>query len=339
MIKILHILGYLILFLCNLVVLAFFHSYMNFIFAFAMLILPVIFGMMAKYLAANLRIDVEVPESIIPKGTEFLVSIKIHNATWVNSLNAFLTIELSNTFLQEGNSHKLNIPIQRNGETMLSYPLISAYCGIVELHIDFIEVLDLFGFTKWKKPVGLRREIVILPDENKYEIQDVNSFINGMSEVEESNQKGSDFSEVHEIREYIPGDKMQNIHWKLSVKKDELMVKERVTLTSNQLLVLVELFNDENMALDFIMDTCYGCSLFFIQNGIPFTLYWWSVKEQDMKVYPIEHKDTLHEVIETLFYESSYQEEDLGKNSFEILYPMNDSYLRIGLGGYEMQVQ
>ena len=41
----------------------------------------------------------------------------------------------------------------------------------------------------------------------------------------ESKKKGYDFSEVTGIREYIPGDKLQNIHWKLSAKKDILMVR------------------------------------------------------------------------------------------------------------------
>lgn len=41
----------------------------------------------------------------------------------------------------------------------------------------------------------------------------------GMNEAEESRKKGHDFSEVVDVREYQPGDKLQNIHWKLSAKK------------------------------------------------------------------------------------------------------------------------
>ena len=35
--------------------------------------------------------------------------------------------------------------------------------------------------------------------------------------------------EVSEIREYRPGDRMHNIHWKLSAKRDEIMVYEFIS--------------------------------------------------------------------------------------------------------------
>ncbi|MBR2810974.1 MAG: DUF58 domain-containing protein [Solobacterium sp.] len=37
---------------------------------------------------------------------------------------------------------------------------------------------------------------------------------------------GGGFSEVHEIREYQPGDAMRSVHWKLSAKKDDLLIRE-----------------------------------------------------------------------------------------------------------------
>lgn len=37
---------------------------------------------------------------------------------------------------------------------------------------------------------------------------------------------GGGFSETHEIREYRPGDSLKSVHWKLSAKTGELMVRE-----------------------------------------------------------------------------------------------------------------
>ena len=39
-------------------------------------------------------------------------------------------------------------------------------------------------------------------------------------------KKGDDPSEIFDIREYADGDKIQRIHWKLSSKTGDLMVKE-----------------------------------------------------------------------------------------------------------------
>lgn len=37
---------------------------------------------------------------------------------------------------------------------------------------------------------------------------------------------GGGFSEVHELREYRPGDPLRDVHWKLSAKTDKLIVRE-----------------------------------------------------------------------------------------------------------------
>ena len=40
------------------------------------------------------------------------------------------------------------------------------------------------------------------------------------------NRKGNDLSEIFDIREYVPGDDIRSIHWKLSSKTDTLILKE-----------------------------------------------------------------------------------------------------------------
>lgn len=37
---------------------------------------------------------------------------------------------------------------------------------------------------------------------------------------------GGGFSEIHDLREYRPGDSLHEIHWKLSAKTDKLIVRE-----------------------------------------------------------------------------------------------------------------
>ena len=56
----------------------------------------------------------------------------------------------------------------------------------------------------------------------------------GMSESEESQAKGNDFAEITDVREYRPGDRIKDIHWKLSAKKETLMVKERTSVAQSQ---------------------------------------------------------------------------------------------------------
>ena len=53
-------------------------------------------------------------------------------------------------------------------------------------------------------------------------------------------RRGNDPGEVRSIREYVPGDPVRNIHWKLSEKTDKLLVKELGTPITDQFLVILD---------------------------------------------------------------------------------------------------
>ena len=53
-------------------------------------------------------------------------------------------------------------------------------------------------------------------------------------------RRGNDPGEVRAIREYVAGDPVRNIHWKLSEKMDKLLVKELGTPITDQFLVILD---------------------------------------------------------------------------------------------------
>ena len=48
----------------------------------------------------------------------------------------------------------------------------------------------------------------------------------GEAESYDDFQPGTDVSQIFDVREYRPGDRLQRIHWKLSAKSDGLLVRE-----------------------------------------------------------------------------------------------------------------
>ena len=52
---------------------------------------------------------------------------------------------------------------------------------------------------------------------------------------------GGGFSENHEMRQYVPGDKMNQVHWKLTAKTGEIIVREPMEPERNRVLIEMEL--------------------------------------------------------------------------------------------------
>lgn len=50
-------------------------------------------------------------------------------------------------------------------------------------------------------------------------------------------RKGTDASEMFDIRSYVPGDDIRSIHWKLSGKTDELIVRQASDRTHYDLVI------------------------------------------------------------------------------------------------------
>ena len=70
----------------------------------------------------------------------------------------------------------------------------------------------------------MEKEMTVFPQSESQDDMDITEFLAGAMELEESNKKGHDYAEVSDIRQFIPGDRIRDIHWKLTAKEGELMV-------------------------------------------------------------------------------------------------------------------
>ena len=109
------------------------------------------------------------------------------------------------------------------------------------MEVTEVAVYDLFGLARRQKRVAARAEVTVLPALFQPEIvlRDSAAALPD-SEVYASDRPGSDPGETFAIREYVPGDALRKIHWKLSEKTDRLMVREFGLPVVNEVLLLLE---------------------------------------------------------------------------------------------------
>ncbi len=112
--------------------------------------------------------------------------------------------------------------------TELTLPGTELEPGVYSVTCEKIHLYDsLFLFyVPLKKHVS--RELVQLPDCFDVEVTVRPSDTDAIWESGEYDplKSGSDASHIREVREYRPGDRPGSIHWKLSARQEQLMVKE-----------------------------------------------------------------------------------------------------------------
>ena len=84
--------------------------------------------------------------------------------------------------------------------------------------------------------------------------------------------KPGGFAENHELRDYRPGDSVRQIHWKLSAKTGDLILREPMVPAFGRVLVRLELKGDAD-ALDRILGRTLWLGRQLLEEQIPFELH------------------------------------------------------------------
>ena len=113
-----------------------------------------------------------------------------------------------------------------------------------------------------------------------------------------SDRRGEDRSEVYQLREYRPGDDIRQIHWKLSSKLDELILKETSQPESRSLLVFWDKRTGTPQQMDALAEVVSSTGAALLQGGVQYTLSW--TEGDDLQAQDILDENQLLQAIPEL---------------------------------------
>ncbi|MBO4636704.1 MAG: DUF58 domain-containing protein [Clostridiales bacterium] len=145
-----------------------------------------------------------------------------------------------------------------------SIPIDTSHCGSFEYLIHDIRIYDLLGFFCFKKLHDSSHKILVLP---RPVIPTVKPDLNG---YKAKNIKPALFpgSEIYDIRDYVPGDPMKTVHWKISAKKDKLLVKDPMEECHAHSRESIRLSEDRDY-LDRMLGEILFTSSYFLDHDTP----------------------------------------------------------------------
>lgn len=161
------------------------------------------------------------------KGKTLSVMIDIKSSKkFLAARNVWLTLNIYNYMFDIEDTYQINC-VLGNGKNQFKMDIPAEYCGKLRLHCDSAYVCDLLGLIRRRIRPFEDAYTMIYPKQMSIELE-VSRNVAG-SAIDGSmlqNRKGNDSSEMYDIREYIPGDDIRAIHWKLSSKTDELILRQ-----------------------------------------------------------------------------------------------------------------
>lgn len=202
-------------------------------------------------------------------------------------------------YLTSGRSEKIRITATLTArETMdIRVPVTFKYCGLAEVRIKKVRVYDWLCLFRWSRKVNQKQSVVVLPEYTLMPIKNRNSIWHDIANASRfhSTLVGEDPSEIVSFHSMQPGDKLQRVHWKLSAKSEDLMVKDFGMPLCSRVCLYVDMNYSTREEYSDRMTMTLSVGLSLLEAECPFTLLWFqhTMEMHQVTVYEI---DDLYEV-------------------------------------------
>lgn len=185
--------------------------------------------------SATLEVDGTLSETTIRRGDDLVLTLRIRHRGILPI--APILLELSDPAGSSG-GHEIRLKNQPHRTQSLRLPLHTSHVGVFSVGLHAVVVEDLLRLVR--KRVALDQtsyELVVLPQ--TFDVQPL-KLAPGDPGSEIMARATEDLNAPSDTRNYQPGDAMKKIHWKLSLRKGELMVRKFDEPILQDVLVLMD---------------------------------------------------------------------------------------------------
>ena len=253
----------------------------------------------------GLRISQNVPLTVV-KNQQGTLSVRIHNMTpmmfgnvefefWCDDIAIQLEIEPFTVFQI--------VPFK---VTLVEIPFTVHYRGQFSAGLRSMKTTDMLGLFTLRRKYGENVTIVSLPL-----VHDIDQFKLAMNLLTQANSrfeiKDEDYSTIADVRPYLPTDSIKRVHWKLTAKRNEWMVKvfqanalNRVVIIADSMRLPIPLKEAYEME-DNIVEMMLSIAKFCLNKGMP--IHCMATNGSHMKGRSPSEFESLYKSTATLVFE------------------------------------
>ncbi len=318
----------LLFFLISFVLAAYFGGNILMVFLFLWITLLAIAAVYYYLLPSSLPCTLELPSSC-RKGEKITGYLHVMQNGFLPIFYGQANISLRSLYYKQEEEIILDITLMGREEGIAAFDLELPYTGMVEITLEKAELYGIFGIGKKTILRSLKKNLSVMPDISEIDVDfpDLSGFDPESQEIKDIN-KGSDLGNYLGVRPYRIGDPLRNIHWKLTGKTEELMVKEAGIpyVKETRLYLETGLNKLAPPEIDRLVDDYFSLAVELIHRGYPLILCWRN-EGQELEEYRVENMDQLEMILEPFFHIQFWKSDD--KRDSNIHYMSYDGAISI----------
>src|SRR5699024_6924414 len=169
-----------------------------------------------------------------------MIEVKNNSILPISKVTIYLEFESKLT--NELETKKISLSINSRESVSLPLDMSSQHCGQIKVSVKQVRYYDFLGILTRELEVSSVSQLFVLPETYPINIMISDSNLDFVeSSSYEINNRGTDGLEMFGIKKYSHEDNLNHVHWKLTSKFDELIVKELTETVNDTFLILIDL--------------------------------------------------------------------------------------------------
>ncbi len=244
-----------------------------------------------------------VSPSYIRKGKKLKIKISIPYYSALPVLSCSVKLKIRHLYFPDNQKEEYQV-VLRGRRLRGEISFIPEVMGLVTAELLTIEFSGVLGIWSRRIRENLKREIMILPafDEGAVVTEPLKpSMIVGEEEI--ASIKGRDMTSFSGVRPYRQGDNLRQIHWKLTGKFDDYLVKEPDEPAKKIPVLFLETRMDKADAgsVDSLLEQYLAISASLSDEGFVHVLAFKQSRDGDFYFHKVAGTEDLDEVYDILF--------------------------------------
>lgn len=203
------------------------------------------------------------------KGVPFDYYINVKNGSVIPCTPMELTCTIPDADTGRITKKRMYISLAPFAETKISVTGKHIYRGCYTAEIERIAVSDPLRIIRFSKKASQQITMVFLP--RKLAVGDVEFSCAGEQDFTKQSSVIADKDDFSHVREYHDGENIQLVHWKLSAKQDELMLKQYDSVSDKRALIICGWSGDNGdsyLRTDTIIETAIAFADALLESNI-----------------------------------------------------------------------
>lgn len=297
-----------------------------------LIILPVISVTLTRHAFTRIDFSLSSPVTTISMPEKPTVVLTAKNPSFFPFLNCVLSFRFQNMFFPSSPENAIALPLEARKTQTLRFPFTVSQPGMLLFALESVQLTDFLHFYTFHKSLHAALQIPVLPKETPVAFEPVLTH----TESEDSeffDPAGALSTDIREVREYLPGDRMQDMHWKLSARTDDLLVKQFERSLDDSLLFLPELYDKE---ISDTLHTLYAVSMKLIRRKEVFRIALFHTDVMEFTQAVIHDPEELLQAFLVLYYQKPYDTPDLALATYRTVFPLYGSFYQIHGGAIDL---